>query len=104
MRMKYEMLLRRAFDCSRFGDPFCLANADVYDNGIIQISHRLKFGISAALKKVANDSDPDNLPLKEELDNLDDFLWNTPSLTQQNINGIIIDALSLFNQHQIGQN
>lgn len=101
--MKYEMLLRKAFNCHRFGDPFCLANADVYDNGIIQASHRLKFGISAALKKVANDSDPDNLPLKEELDNLDDLLWYTTNPTQQDINGVITDALSLFNKHGIGR-
>ncbi|HTF16629.1 MAG TPA: hypothetical protein VK658_01080 [Chryseolinea sp.] len=99
MRMEYEHLVRTAFDhCDRYGDPFGLANADVYDHAS-DGKHRLLFGISAALKKVSHDSDPDKLELTHELDELDKKLWKDQS--DANIDATILRARELFKQHNI---
>jgi hypothetical protein len=98
--MEYEELLRTAFKCGRRGDPFGLANADVYVHGIgSKDKHRLVFGISAALKKVAFQMDPDDLDFKHELMNLDAKLWIEQ--TDENIDETIARARTLFESKRI---
>jgi hypothetical protein len=103
MDMEYEDLLRDAFQCGRWGDPFGLANADVYRHAIgsqdEEEKHRLIYGISAALKKVGNQSDPSNLDLTHALDDLDKKLWKDQS--DKNIDSTIVAARKLFKQHGI---
>jgi hypothetical protein len=85
MRMKYEMLIRRAFDnCGRWGDPLKLANADTYDGAIIEQKHRLKFGVSYAIQKLMADSEED---LYDALSELNDQIWEAGD--QQEVNRII---------------
>lgn len=98
--MEYEQLLRDAFDCGRWGDPFRLANADVYRHGIGSADkHRLIYGISAALKKVSCQSDPNNLDLSHALTDLDKRLWKDQS--DENIDNTIVAARELFQKHGI---
>ena len=96
--MEYEYLLREAFGCARRGDPFGLANADVYRHGIGSTNkHRLLYGISAALKKVSYQNDPSNLELSHALNELDIRLWDDQS--DKNINDTIVKARELFKEH-----
>ncbi len=99
MRMEYEMLLRNAFSCGRFGDPFALANADVFDNNIINAGHRLRFGISAALKKVMRDMQ-DEGELYDELELLDQSVWHD-DIDQQEMSRIISRATEIFDELDI---
>lgn len=95
--MEYEYLLREVFECGRWGDPFGLANADVYRHGIgSDDKHRLVYGISAALKKIRHQNDPDNLELSHEFDEMDDKLWEDQS--DENIDRTIIKARNLLKQ------
>lgn len=97
MDMEYEYLLRDAFECGRWGDPFGLANADVYRHGIgSDDKHRLVYGIFAALKKVSNQNDPKNLDLSHALDDLDAQLWADQS--DENIDKTIVEARKLLKQ------
>jgi hypothetical protein len=102
MRMKYEHLVRKAFNCGRYGDPFGLANADVYDGNIIKVEHRLIFGISAALKKVAHDVETNNPDFASELEKLDDKIWQAKE--QKDVIYVIEKGLELFDEHGIGYN
>jgi hypothetical protein len=93
MRMEYEMLVRRAFgNCGRFQDPIGMANADIYDNNIVNLGINLRFGISYAIKKIINDCDDTQVNL--QLAQLDIDVWQVNS--QQDLNQVIRDATNLI--------
>jgi hypothetical protein len=99
IRMEYECLLRDVFECGRYGDPFGLANADVFDNNLHpEIGHRLRFGISAAIKKIRHDFDLEE-GINSELEKLDKNIWkNTAS--QEDIIKAIERAREIFKQEK----
>lgn len=50
--MKYEKIVRFAFDCGRYDDPLGLAHADTYDGNYKSTGFRLKLGLSYSLFRI----------------------------------------------------
>ncbi|MCC9138597.1 hypothetical protein ACFSKU_02940 [Pontibacter silvestris] len=91
----YEYLVMLAFNCPRNRDPFGLAYFGIYDDNTGEgVGHDVKFGVSAAIRKVANDSWGTKYfsPLMQ----LDRKLWKNPDVNKEELNQIIDEAHQLF--------
>lgn len=96
-RQLYEYTMRRAFNCGRYSDPFCLADGVTYDTSSrTKDFHNIKFGISASIKKVLNE----NADIYEDkhfiyrLKQLDIEIWVAENMEQ--INQIINETHTIF--------
>lgn len=99
MRMKYEHLLRRVFNCGRYEDPFMLANADVYTHNSGNLGHRLIFGTSAALKALRVQIKENSPELANRIEQMDKNLWKANNA--DDIDDIILEGHSILDQLNI---
>ena len=63
-QLEYELLLCKAFKCSRSNDPLSLANTDLFYHGD-EVSEYARIGIFAALRRVRNRLDDSSDDYKE---------------------------------------
>lgn len=93
--LAYENLIMLAFSCPRNRDPFGLAYFGVYEDKTSNgIGHDVKFGVSVAIRKVANDSWGTRYynPLMQ----LDLRLWSNQDLKKEELDQVIDEAHKLF--------
>lgn len=69
----------------------------MFDHNIIpEIGHRLRFGISAAIKKIRHDFGLGD-DLDTELEKLDKLVWK-PNVSQQEVINLILKAREIYSE------
>lgn len=93
--MKYEGLVRAAFNCGRYGDPFRYANADIYDRLFTKeiIELEAKRTLSTVIIKLIIDNEKSKHV--EKLKKLDDKTWIAND--QGDMIEIIEECISIIN-------
>lgn len=89
--MRFESLVRHAFDCSKMADPWGYAGQEVYNNFVPTPNLRGKRALSTTLIKLALDSKD---ALREGFIELEEAVWKAE--TQQEIITVIDKAIAII--------